>query len=733
LANTGAVLLALWIAFARDLDRPYWAMFSVFIVAQPISGAVRSKAVYRFFGTIVGASVAVFLVPPLVHAPVLLSLAISTWVGICLYTSLLDRTPRSYAFLLAGYSAAIIGFSVVDTPQSVFDTAVSRVEEICLGIICGSVAHSVFFPKNIVAELHEKIAATIKGCAGWIAKALARPRRPEDLVTEQRLPQVVTSLHLLYTHVAFETSDVPRAGRVMRTLQDRLAVLLPRLSTIQAATTTLRTNGMLRPQVVAILESTSAWAAAFATAGEEAGETGSLEARSDQALDDAATSARNASTSVGDRRQTLQTQLAALASERQQRTVDWQGLLEQTVITNIEELVTALEDCRTLAQALEHPETRLSPRLEREAATPGQRFLHRDRGLALLSAGAAMLATLTACVLWIEGTWPEGTVAAQFAAIGCSLFATLDKPSKLISAAVIGVLVALPFGAVYEFAIIPRIDGFASLALVLSPALLLFSLMQTFEKREGAALVLAIAFSGSLALQSTYRADFASFVNSNTAEIAGLLIAAVTNLVFRTIDPAWNALRISRAGWRAVNRLARDSSVDIRRWTLQMFDRLGLVTSRLKNADPATVESRHIDGLRDMRVGINIAAIREAATAPYPPELDGVLSLIATTYAARANLTEEPSPTDLEHAIDASIGALAAQGITVHAPSTQNLTADAQAEEPFAAHAQTAQTSRVPAASSLPPHHLTSLAALTSLRLDMAPNGAPYTRTVPAT
>jgi uncharacterized membrane protein YccC len=533
----------------------------------------------------------------------------------------------------------------------------------------------VFFPKNIVAELREKTAATIKGCAAWIATALARPRRPEDLATEQRLPQVVTALHLLYTHVAFETSDVPRAERIMRTLQDRLAVLLPRLSTIQAATTTLREGGTLRAPIVALLESASGWATAFSAADGEMA-----------------------------RRQSLQAKLADVTLEQQKRQPDWQGLLEQTVITNIDELVLALEDCRALARALEHPETHLPAQLEHETATTGRRFLHRDRGLALLSAGAAALATLTGCFLWIESAWPEGTVAAQFAAIGCSLFATLDKPAKVISAAVIGILVALPFGAVYQFAIIPRIDGFASLALVLSPILLLFSLMQTVEKLEGAAMVIAIGFSGSLALQSTYSADFASFLNSNTAEIAGLLIAAVTNLVFRTIDPAWNALRISRAGWRAVSRLARDGRVDIRAWTLQMFDRLGLVTARLKDADPKSVESRHIDGLRDMRVGLNIAAIREAApesagaqattaqpTASRTPELAAVLGLIATTYAARANRTEEPSATALEHAIDAGIGALAAQGLSAHT------------------------------------------AALTSLRLDLAPASAPYTRTVPAT
>jgi hypothetical protein len=157
-----------------------------------------------------------------------------------------------------------------------------------------------------------------------------------------------------------------------------------------------------------------------------------------------------------------------------------------------------------------------------------------------------------------------------------------------------------------------------------------------------------------------------------------------------------------------------------------MFDRLGLVTARLKNADPKSVESQHIDGLRDMRVGLNIAAIREAApehagahaataqpTAYRAPELDSLLSLIAATYTARANNTEEPSATALEHAIDAGIGALVTQGLPA--------TADAPPNTP------------APATPTSTRRYVTSLAALTALRLDLAPASAPYTQTAPAT
>src|SRR5215472_9087008 len=260
LANTAAVLGALFIAFALDLERPYWAMFTVFIIAKPISGAVRSKAVYRFAGTVAGAAMALFVVPPLVQAPVLLCLVISGWVGICLYFSLLDRTPRSYVFMLAGYTAAIVAFSVVDKPEAIFDTTVARLEEISLGIICSAIAHSVFFPQNIAARLNKRIDRTINASAAWIADALRGPPHRTDARAYQALAQVVTELHVLYTHVAFETSEIPRSAGIMRALLDRLTVLAAHLMSVQEALVALREQAPLRPPFMRFINDASRWA-----------------------------------------------------------------------------------------------------------------------------------------------------------------------------------------------------------------------------------------------------------------------------------------------------------------------------------------------------------------------------------------------------------------------------------------------------------------------------------------
>ena len=135
LKTFAAAMLALAIALWLDLPRPYWAMATVYITSQPFAGATSSKAFYRVLGTVLGASVTVAMVPNLVNAPELLCLSIALWVGLCLYLSLLDVTPRSYVFMLAGYTVAFIGFPVVSDPARIFDMALARVEEISLGIV----------------------------------------------------------------------------------------------------------------------------------------------------------------------------------------------------------------------------------------------------------------------------------------------------------------------------------------------------------------------------------------------------------------------------------------------------------------------------------------------------------------------------------------------------------------------------------------------------------------------
>ena len=56
-----AAMLALYVAYSLNLERPYWAMTTVYVVSQPFTGAIRSKGVFRLGGTITGAAAGVSL------------------------------------------------------------------------------------------------------------------------------------------------------------------------------------------------------------------------------------------------------------------------------------------------------------------------------------------------------------------------------------------------------------------------------------------------------------------------------------------------------------------------------------------------------------------------------------------------------------------------------------------------------------------------------------------------
>jgi uncharacterized membrane protein YccC len=99
-------MLAMYVALRSGLPRPFWAMLTTYVVASPLAGAVRSKAVYRFAGTLLGSTATVLMVGTFSNARELLLLALTLWMAGCLYLALRDRTPSSYVFMLAGYTAA---------------------------------------------------------------------------------------------------------------------------------------------------------------------------------------------------------------------------------------------------------------------------------------------------------------------------------------------------------------------------------------------------------------------------------------------------------------------------------------------------------------------------------------------------------------------------------------------------------------------------------------------------
>src|ERR1700722_9815543 len=99
-----AAMISYYLSLSIGFSQPVWAVSTVYLVSQPLAGAVLSKALYRLLGTFLGGAAAVVFLPAFVNEPLVLSLVLALWLGLCVYIAQLDRRPRSYTFLLAGYT-----------------------------------------------------------------------------------------------------------------------------------------------------------------------------------------------------------------------------------------------------------------------------------------------------------------------------------------------------------------------------------------------------------------------------------------------------------------------------------------------------------------------------------------------------------------------------------------------------------------------------------------------------
>ncbi len=624
-----AAMLALYISFSIGLPRPFWAMLTVYITAQPLTGALRSKAVYRVIGTVAGGIAAIIIVPAFVNAPLVMAMVMAAWSGLCLYVSLLDRTPRAYVFMLAGYTAAIIGFPSVTAPEAVFDTALARVEEITLGIGCATLVHTIVFPKDVGQVLNARIHAFLKDGQGWIGDALAGRRTLQERDERRRMAADVTELHVTSSHLPFDTSNLSLRIGAVRALENRLAYMLPLISAIEDRLSQLDA----RPAMLArLIDDIVVWA----------------EAEDAPALQHTGA-------------QRLVARCAGLLDRTADNPVTWENLLINSSLLRLQELIQALQDSRDLASAMATPAGAPNKRVAELLRLSTRRRLHLDSGMAALSGLALMAAVMLCCTFWIFTAWPEGAVAATMAAVFASFFAAQDDPAPAIAGFLIWSLAALPIAALYLFAILPAIDGFPMLVLALAPVLILIGGLQAAPSWTPRAIALLIGFAGALGLQATFSADLPQFLNGNLAQIAGVGAALVATRLFRSVGAGWAARRILKRGWRDVAALARNRSVvNADAWIATMLDRVGLVTARIALAGPED-DLEAYDALADMRVGLNVIDLHAvgAAGGADAGSVDTALKGVAALFERRLSRGAATRDQTLLVAIDQAITNLA--------------------------------------------------------------------------
>jgi uncharacterized membrane protein YccC len=668
-----ASMLALYLALYFELPRPYWAMASVYIVSNPFVGATRSKGLYRGLGTLLGAAGAILLVPPLVEMPIVLSVAVACWTGTFLFLALQDRTARNYVFMLAGYTLPLIAFPTVDNPNTVFDVAVARSEEIILGIICATVVNTTLFPSRLGPSVAERTGAWFNDAVTYMRETLKGRVAGKDLsALRQRLAASVNSLELLLSQLSYDNTN-PGLMERARSLRGRMSLLLPIASALGDPLAALRAHSATAPELETLLDDLVAWLQSKdgATRDTQAdalrARLTALEPRHISLPDtDGDTAGGSHSVAAGMARDAASNDAEAKAEETAERIGDepyrnahWDRALLSSLLWRLRLLIDLWQDCRTLRELIEtEPRRGWVPKLRHWRLGGSER--HVDLWMAVLSVIPAMGATVAACLLWIFTGWADGAGAVTLAAVSCSFFAAMDSPAPQVMGFFIWTVVATILAGVYLFAVLPNVHDFPMLVLMFAVPFICVGTLIPQPRFMLATMLTAVNTATFMSIQSAYEANFLTFVNSNSAGCAGLLFAFLFIRVTRPFGAELAAARLTRSGWADVVIAASPHAIAAQNnMASRMLDRLMQLLPRLSASDDDHHPS--IESFRDLRVGLNALdlqqirrTLREELRLPIDRVLAGVRQYFQSCIEQRRRL---PPPPELAERIDAALAA----------------------------------------------------------------------------
>ncbi|HAT1612585.1 TPA: FUSC family protein [Raoultella planticola] len=592
-----AAMLAYYIALAIGLERPSWAIITVYIVSQTSVGASLSRSLYRLAGTVAGAGATVLIVPTFVNTPVLCSVILAGWITFCLYLSLLERTPRAYAFVLAGYTASLIGFPAVSDPGTVFNIAIIRVQEITIGILCAALIHRYILPTRISGLFNSKLAQTLQAARQRLADTLAGKSNAQS--EPLHLALALQFLQGISHHIPYDFALSVPVRQARKALHDRLARLVivngelcDRLQAIAEMPADMQT----------LLEDVQAWLTCD--------DTGKRKNAADE----------------------LQQRSTQLVQRHAAQVLTFEDALRVNFLRYIVELITLLQQCERLSDAIHH--ARSAPMQAEDHAAKGYVF-HRDPLSAARTALGAFVIILGGCLLWIASAWPEGGTAVSILGVCCTLFGSFDTPAPHIVKYTIGSVWGVLISLIYSFALLPPLSDFPVLVAVLAPVYLLAGSLQARPPTTFMAMGITLTLPVLCELGAHYSGDFADAANTAIALFFATGFAAIGMSLLQTVQAD-----------AAINRLLKLCQRDIRRsvngvfkgdethWTNLMIDRAALLLPRLPRSGPSS--ARALDRLvHFLRIGLCVMRLRRCDT-PAGSDINEVLYHLTRTTETEA-------------------------------------------------------------------------------------------------
>ena len=627
-----SLFLTGWLAMRLQLPQPGTAMLTTVIVMHRQSGMVLAKGFYRVLGTLVGALAALLIVAlfPQQNAPFLLVMAL--WIGACAAGATLYRNFKSYAFVLAGYTAAIIALPVIAThPGSVFDSAVARITEVMLGLVVSAVISDTLLPVRLRDTLRAAVRGQYANFLAFVREALQGqlPRARMEQVHLRAVRDAVT-LEDLRSSVIFEDPEArARSLHLLQFNQRFMAVSTSFQSLHHLINRLLRQGTPAAPALLALYQPLGA------------------------ALHGNPQDTPPATLAAGIH--TVQKTLAARAEvQRRQLGSD----------TQVEEFDVGVDLLRRFTHELEDYVRARGELLQTVAPAVAEgrvRFVRgNDHAGALLTMIRTTATMLLLGTFWVATGWPLGASAMLLATIFSGLFATTPNAAQVTGKVLGGYVVGLVAGYACEFLVLTHMDGYALLVAGMLPFLVVGLYLASRPGTGAFGLGYSTAFVSILAIANPMAFNPQLFFNDALAQAAGLGAAAVSFLLLPTAVGSGWLRRRQMAALRAQVRLAAQAPLPGLRHRFESRNS-DLVHQVVAHTAPGSDASRALLAwaLAVNETGRALIHLRhDLVREPLPPALhrrvDVAIAALAGFFAAPSQAAWRRADTCLRRAIVAA-------------------------------------------------------------------------------
>lgn len=576
-----AGMLALYVAFELNLSYPIWAIGTVFVIANPYSGMTASKSIYRLLGTLFGAIFAVAIMPFLINTPLLFTFVLASWVGICLYLSLIDRSPRSYVVMLAGYTAVIICFNsiyYIDT-ISIFDMALGRFLEISIGVVCSAVVTATIFPMHLGPVVQVRVTKTLQDTKQAFDSILSDPQHLENYT--QLLAGITrdtSDIHTMAVHLSYEKSKFKGMTKPLQELLHQVTMLVANLVAMSERIKQLDQIDLNYRQYLQQLHDDV-----------------------DDFLDDK---------NVID-----ESELRYLPEKFDQNfhVITQHATSEQQVILgslkmDIRHFIQNTRAVKLIWQRIQAGNNTLPSMIA--PLTTTYPSLHRDYGVAIRGGLSAFLTIIIACMIWIYSGWKTGFMLAEMAAITVCILTFLDDPVPalkiFIRASIYGAILVF----IYAYGIFPHVTSFWELMVVLTPFVFFCVMLYSHPPLNVLGLPLIMSTVMGLGLQNRYVLDQVAFFDFSISTIFGPIISVFVVHVVRSMSPDMTVQRILARHYKAMREtIEMPYGVGFKIHLRSMLDRIGVLNTKPVQSELLKIEINN--ALIESSAAIDLTRLQE--------------------------------------------------------------------------------------------------------------------------